>query len=459
MSSIFEKLAAKKRELHARETLPSTGDPDAAPSTPRVTQAGLQAPRLPRLPGVLPRVASPASPASVTTPETSVTTQVASMRAPSVPVAIPASMRLRAPPAEQPTATAPVGLDFSGVEDESGAVYEVGEDEDVAGLLAAGMEMAIEDDEDDEDAEDSTDGMNDAIDPEAVQLDDDGKEILPEVTAPDVPDVEPIAESAPAPAPAPAIRKIVPLWPAASNKTSGVNLNPRPSAAPVVPPVVEQPSAPAVPPSAAPAPAPALSLPPGSILARMQQRALGQTSSAASAASASSISSAAQASLAAGSSASQPVYSPEDFKADWDDLPEVIDGSTDSPEYAEPRRALLAKAADRIQQVFENELASLRGPAANDLAIHEIGQLVKLTFLRVKQTPAAWELLALADKAKVIRGMTAMAAKRNSAVTSRKPRDAAALSAAQESLSDGFNDDAMLGALEASGFSMSFGEF
>lgn len=150
------------------------------------------------------------------------------------------------------------------------------------------------------------------------------------------------------------------------------------------------------------------------------------------------------------------VYSFQQYMEDWKELPEFPeDGDeVDMMEFNGARAALIERAAARIQQIFETELAGLAIQQASDFALVEISGLVKLTFVRVKEAPGAYELLDLANRALLIKGMSAMALKRQHSVANKKPKEAQAHSAALESL--GFNteedSDGAFGGFDLSGF-------
>lgn len=123
-------------------------------------------------------------------------------------------------------------------------------------------------------------------------------------------------------------------------------------------------------------------------------------------------------------------YSPEEFLQEWNQLDADDDSTIDD------RTVLLRKACAEIQRLYEHEVEGLRTGAANDLSIVELSQLIKLTFIRVKDSPAAWAMLDRTDKSAVVKAIIAMATKRNSAVKSRKPKDAAAMSASLDAAGD-----------------------
>lgn len=131
------------------------------------------------------------------------------------------------------------------------------------------------------------------------------------------------------------------------------------------------------------------------------------------------ITEAAQSAVLAG-----PSYSPQEFLDEWNELE-----AQDPENVTEDDRAeLLRKACARICELYDQEMEALRTGSANDMSMMELSQLVKLAFVRVKESPAAWAMIDRSDKAKVIKGIIAMAQKRNSAVKGRKPKDADALS-------------------------------
>ena len=134
----------------------------------------------------------------------------------------------------------------------------------------------------------------------------------------------------------------------------------------------------------------------------------------------------------------QPCYSAAEFIEDWNAL-EVAGEPT-----ADEQAAIFRKASARIGELFENELKGVAIPLANEHSITEVAALVNLTFIRVKDAPSAWAVLDRLDKSKVIAGMRATAAKRNSAVKGRKKSEADALSSSfteAAALTAGFDDD------------------
>jgi hypothetical protein len=133
-----------------------------------------------------------------------------------------------------------------------------------------------------------------------------------------------------------------------------------------------------------------------------------------------------------------PCYSAAEFIEDWNAL--ELAGDPEPDEQAE----IFKRAGHRIAELFDNELAGLAITAASDKSITEIAALVNLTFIRVKDAPSAWATLDRVDKAAVIKGMRAIAAKRNSAVKGKKKADADALSSSfteAAALTAGFDDD------------------
>lgn len=157
------------------------------------------------------------------------------------------------------------------------------------------------------------------------------------------------------------------------------------------------------------------------------------------------ITAAAQSAVAAGEG-----YSPQEFLDDWQHL----DAMNEDDVTDDDRAALLRKAVQRINELFAAEMAALRTGAANDLSMLEMSQMIKLAFVRVKESPAAWAMLDKTDRAAVIRGIIATAQKRNSAVKSRKPKDADALSASFSGAADVLDEavDAFAGAFDGFSF-------
>ena len=150
------------------------------------------------------------------------------------------------------------------------------------------------------------------------------------------------------------------------------------------------------------------------------------------------------------------VYTVEAYLADWAELPDLDDNADDIDIFAfnQARRYLIERACDRIAQIFTTELDGLAITAAADPSVTEISNIVKLTFLRVKNAPGAYAMLDLADRAQLIKGMRAMAAKRNATVKGRKPGVAKEVSMHMESLGIGIDDDGM-----ATGFDLlAFGD-
>ena len=241
----------------------------------------------------------------------------------------------------------------------------------------------------------------------------------PQTTVPPAP----LPKPAPAPvAPVPTAEPAVPVQ--AVRPLTGLRLPsaiaPRPAAPPVAPvaPVVAAPD---------PSPKPA-GLQLGSNLARlMAGNAVGPTN----------VVPAARAALSAPADY-EACYSAAEFIEDWNTL--EMSGDPTPDEQAE----IFRKASARINQLFEHELAGLSISSASEKSITEIAALVNLTFIRVKDAPAAWAVLDRMDKAAVIKGMRATAAKRNSAVKGRKKGEADALSSSfteAAALTAGFDDE------------------
>lgn len=83
------------------------------------------------------------------------------------------------------------------------------------------------------------------------------------------------------------------------------------------------------------------------------------------------------------------------------------------------RAQILTYGANRIEEIFATELNGLAIDKANDFAITEMSQIVKLTFMRVKSAPIAWDLMKDENKASVLKALRAMANKRNHSVKAR----------------------------------------
>ena len=138
------------------------------------------------------------------------------------------------------------------------------------------------------------------------------------------------------------------------------------------------------------------------------------------------------------------VYSPAQFHEDWNNTQDDDEGAN------ETRAELVRKVAARLQQIYSTEMEKLTASVASVKTMEEITMLVKLTFLRVRDCEHAWNVLDRMDRGAIIQGMALMAQKRNSAVRSRKPREATAMSNAMEdmvsgglSIEDVLGEDAM----------------
>lgn len=129
--------------------------------------------------------------------------------------------------------------------------------------------------------------------------------------------------------------------------------------------------------------------------------------------------------------------SPQQFLDEWNALgddPELVENLN------EQRVDLLKRVCARLQQIFAAEMDKLTTVYANERSLQELSQLVRLTFIRVKEAPSAWATLDRVEKGAVIQAMVAMAVKRNSAVKNRKPGEAKALSASMETMIVGEGD-------------------
>lgn len=135
------------------------------------------------------------------------------------------------------------------------------------------------------------------------------------------------------------------------------------------------------------------------------------------------------------------VYSPEQFIEDWPKEPSEDDWHPDAgAEYIGNCAEVIRKGCARLNQIFATHLAGLAVERAPEPVIREIGQIVKLTFGRVKETPGAYEMLDLTDRATIIKGLRAMTAKRHASAVARASRDATSYSAALEAMENSSED-------------------
>lgn len=165
-----------------------------------------------------------------------------------------------------------------------------------------------------------------------------------------------------------------------------------------------------------------------------------------------------------------PTYSPEQMLADLQlieqdapaDLAEEDADGAAIAEYTEQmaalnaqRAAILTKGANTIEEIFQGQMSDLQYASATDQSMATVASIVTLTFLRLKSAPNAWALMELADQAKVIAGMRAMAIKRNSIVSKKKPKEAAAMSEALDAMAalpESESLDALMGGFDLDGF-------
>lgn len=132
---------------------------------------------------------------------------------------------------------------------------------------------------------------------------------------------------------------------------------------------------------------------------------------------------------------SEPVYSPDQFIEDWpsvEGMEEWEPGAAE--EYHGAAAEVIQKGCARINQLFAEHLDGLTVVRAPEPVIREIGAIVKLTFLRVKEAPGAYDMLDLTDRATLIKGLRAMTAKRHASAQMRAPNDAKSHSAALEQM-------------------------
>lgn len=103
---------------------------------------------------------------------------------------------------------------------------------------------------------------------------------------------------------------------------------------------------------------------------------------------------------------------------DWPD-PEK-DEDYDAEERQDTRNELVKLAVGRLDQVFQTQLQELRVAHAADPIIGSLAQIVNLTFLRVKSSPAALDMLSDGDVATLVRGLRVISQKRQAALLAKK---------------------------------------
>lgn len=104
-----------------------------------------------------------------------------------------------------------------------------------------------------------------------------------------------------------------------------------------------------------------------------------------------------------------------------EDWPAVEDDDDDDiAENQELRNAHIKRAVDRLNQVFADQLDALRICDAAHPVMVEIGRIVKLTFMRVQSSPAAYRALGNEDRSTIIRALQIMGDKRAAAQKSIK---------------------------------------
>lgn len=123
----------------------------------------------------------------------------------------------------------------------------------------------------------------------------------------------------------------------------------------------------------------------------------------------------------------------ETLMAGWPETEDDADNGRIA-ELNETRARLLQGASDHLQSVFANELEVNKWAAASSPAIADIAKISKLCFLRVKEAPSAWQMLDQVDRDTLIKGLLLSAEARSAAAKARKPKDAADMSNAFETM-------------------------
>ena len=130
-------------------------------------------------------------------------------------------------------------------------------------------------------------------------------------------------------------------------------------------------------------------------------------------------------------------YSPQDFLNDMKAIEEepLEDGDLEGLEVRNKERAaVLVKGFNELQRIFDEELAHLATPQAPAPVITRLSQIVKLSFMRIKEAPGAYAFISLEDKAKLINALRAMADKRQTATKSKKKMEAADYSNGEDAI-------------------------
>lgn len=119
------------------------------------------------------------------------------------------------------------------------------------------------------------------------------------------------------------------------------------------------------------------------------------------------------------------------------DIEEMLNGWPEDDGSADinvARAEMLRAASRKLQTMFDQELAENTVIKASDIAIAEIAKIAKLCFIRVKSSPSAYALLDQKDRHAMVKALLLSAARRNATAKSRKPKEAASLSASMEVL-------------------------
>lgn len=112
------------------------------------------------------------------------------------------------------------------------------------------------------------------------------------------------------------------------------------------------------------------------------------------------------------------VYDVQELLSDWPDVND--DDDEDAEDRQNERNALIKRAVDRLDTIFATELELLRVAEAIHPVCVEMSRIVKLCFLRIKESPAAYDVLGPENRKNIVRALRVMADKRKMAVEGRK---------------------------------------
>lgn len=123
-------------------------------------------------------------------------------------------------------------------------------------------------------------------------------------------------------------------------------------------------------------------------------------------------------------------YSAEEYAEDLEAYPESAEeANLTEAEYDKGLAAIFSKACKLLEATFASEMSTLSQPTDDfnhvlppDKSL-ELGRIIKLTFLRVRQAPAAYALLDLRDRATLVKAIRVSFGSRAADASSRKSRD------------------------------------